>query len=368
VPDADTEDLRKTVRAFLERKAPVGALRRNIDGATGYDLATWRQLGGELELTGIGVPVELGGSGGGMTGLVVVMEELGRVLYDGPFLSSAVLAAEALVASGSAAAQRQLLPGIVSGETIATLALLDDVGRWDRIDSGVAARSTDDGWRLDGHKTFVLDGSTADVVLVVGRTPSGPTLFSVERSSGGLTSDELVGIDPSRRQARLTFVDVPATPVGPPGRAGLIVDQALSRAACALAAEQLGAAETCLAMSVDYARTRQAFGRVIGSFQAIKHLCADMFLEIEMTRSAVEYAAAAADSGSADFVEVASLAKAQASAALVTVAKGTIQVHGGIGFTEEHDAHLYFKRAHAANLLLGPPRFHLDIVAAEAGI
>jgi len=309
-----------------------------------------------------------------------VLEELGGALFTGPYLASAVLAATALLASDDEEAKKDLLPGIAAGETIATLAFTEDGGSWDPASIRLAATGNagpknagpknDGSWRLDGHKSFVLDGHAADLILVVAATETDGqlSLFAVTSAADGLTRRALPTLDQTRKLARLTFHRTPARLVGEPGAARAVLDHVLDVAAVALAAEQLGGAQRALDMAVAYAKVRQQFGRPIGSFQAIKHRCADLLLEVESLRSAVGYAAAAVAAGSAELPVLAPLLKAYASDVYSHVAGENIQIHGGIGFTWEHDAHLYLKRAKASELLLGDASYHRERLATRIGL
>jgi alkylation response protein AidB-like acyl-CoA dehydrogenase len=293
----------------------------------------------------------------------IVLEELGAALYGGPYLASAVLAAQALLASTDEAARRDLLPAIASGETIATLAFTEDDGSWDPGTIRLSAATAGGDWRLDGHKSFVLDGGSAGLILVLARADGALSLFAVEAGAPGLGIAVLPTLDQTRKLARLEFDGVPARLIGSPGDAAAVMDRVLDLAAVALAAEQLGGAQRALDMAVEYSRVRHQFGRPIGSFQALKHRMADLLLEVESLRSAVNYAAAAVADGSAEVPVVASLVKAYASETYFHVAAENIQVHGGIGFTWEHDAHLYFKRAKSSELFLGDASYHRERLA-----
>jgi alkylation response protein AidB-like acyl-CoA dehydrogenase len=278
------------------------------------------------------------------------------------------LAATALLASSDEAAKQDLLPGIASGETVATLAFTEDNGSWEPDAIGLAASEHGGDWVLDGHKSFVLDGHAADLILVVARANGGLSLFAVQADAAGLTNKELPTLDQTRRLARLEYSSVPARLIGTPGDADTILNRTLDVAAIAQAAEQLGGAQRALDMAVTYAKIRHQFGRPIGSFQAIKHRCADLLLEVESLRSAVGYAAAAVAEDSAEVPVVAALVKALASDTYFHVAAENIQIHGGIGFTWEHDAHLYFKRAKACELFLGDASYHRERLATKIGV
>jgi alkylation response protein AidB-like acyl-CoA dehydrogenase len=350
------------VRRFLAEKSPVSDVRRLMATEAGYDPAVWARLG-QLGLTGLTIPEEYGGAGCGPVEQLIVCEEMGAALLSAPYLASAVLAAGALLASGDAAAQADLLPPIASGETIATLAVPEDDGSWTPDESAVTARRSGDRYLLDGRKSFVPDGMIADLVLVAASSADGPGLFAVGGDAPGLSRRAMQTLDLTRRQAVLTFSETPGRPVSQPGAAAEIVARAVRGGMLALAAEQVGGAQRCLDMAVAYAKVRHQFGRAIGSFQAIKHMCADMLLQVESARSAAYHAAWAAADGAADLPLVASLAKAFCSEAYFHVAASNIQVHGGIGFTWEHDAHLYYRRARSAEVMLGTPASHREIVA-----
>jgi alkylation response protein AidB-like acyl-CoA dehydrogenase len=374
---AEQEELRVSVRRFLADRAPIPAVRELMETAEGFETAVWRQAGDQLGLQGIAIPEEYGGSGFSFAEQAIVLEELGAALYGGPYLASAVLAASVLLASADEAARKTHLPGIASGETIATLAFTEEDGSWEpdaiRLAATVADGTGDPGdtgggWRLDGRKSFVLDGHTASLILVVARTGDGLAVFAVDGSAEGLTRTPLPTLDQTRKLARLDFEAVPATLIGAPGEGAAVLGRVLDVAAIAQAAEQLGGAQRALDMAVEYAKVRHQFGRPIGSFQAIKHRCADLLLEVESLRSAVQYAAAAVAENSDEVPVVASLVKAYASDVYFHVAAENIQIHGGIGFTWEHDAHLYFKRAKASELFLGDATYHREHLATRIGL
>ncbi|MDA8274018.1 MAG: acyl-CoA/acyl-ACP dehydrogenase [Actinomycetota bacterium] len=364
----EQEELRRSVRRFLEDRSPMTEVRRLMETEEGFDPAVWDQMGNQLGLQSLIVPESYGGAGFTFVELAVVLEETGGALLGGPLFPTVALATTALLACGDEAAKADLLPGIAAGETIATVALTEDSGRWDLDGVTLAAAPSGDGWTLDGHKMFVLDGHHADLVLVAARTAAGVSLFAVEGEASGLTRTSLPTMDQTRKQARLEFSSTPARLVGEDGAAGPVLGRMLDLAAVALAAEQVGGAQRCLDMSVDYAKTRIQFGRPIGSFQAIKHKCADMLLEVESAKSAAYYAAWAAAEDSDELPVVASLAKSYCSEAYFHAAAENIQIHGGIGFTWEHDAHLYFKRAKSSELLLGDPAYHRELLAQRIGM
>ena len=365
----EQRELRESVRRFLAERAPLTRVRELMETADGTDPDVWRQASAQLGLPGIAVPEEYGGAGFSFAEQAIVLEELGAALFTGPYLASAVLAATALLASDDQETMKDLLPGIAAGESIATLAFTEDGGSWDPASIRLTA-TKNDGWRLDGHKSFVLDGQAADLILAVATTGTDGTLslFAVTSTAEGLTRRALPTLDQTRKLARLSFNHTPAQLVGEPGAARAVLDHTLDVAAIALAAEQLGGAQRALDMAVAYAKVRQQFGRPIGSFQAIKHRCADLLLEVESLRSAVGYAAAAVAADSTEVRVLAPLLKAYASEVYSHVAGENIQIHGGIGFTWEHDAHLYLKRAKASELFLGDASYHRERLATRIGL
>ncbi|SEF02092.1 Acyl-CoA dehydrogenase [Streptomyces sp. 3213] len=364
----EQEELRRTVRAFLADTSPETETRRLMETPEGFDRALWRRMGTELGLQGLAVPEEYGGAGCGPVEVGVVMEELGRALVCAPFLSSAVLATTALLCCDDEDVRKRLLPGLASGELVGTLALTEDSARWDATGVVLNARESGNSWLLTGHKMFVLDGASADFVLTVARTDDGIGVFWVDGDALGLTRTPLPTMDPTRRQARLDYDDVPATRLRTHGDGWDLVSQVLDRAAAALAAEQVGVASQALDMAVEYAKVRHQFGRPIGSFQAVKHLLADVLLEVESARAAAHYALLAAANEDPDLPAVASLAKAFCSDACLQATAENIQIHGGIGFTWEHPAHLYLKRAKTSQLLFGDPAYHRELLARRIGL
>jgi alkylation response protein AidB-like acyl-CoA dehydrogenase len=353
------------MRRFLEDKSPVTEVRRLMETETGYDEAVWKQMAAELGLQGIHIPEEYGGQGFSFVELGIVLEEMGRALLAAPYLASVCLAANAILDLGSEQQRKELLPGIASGETIAALALAEPNGRWDA--SGVEATARADGgeWVLDGTKRFVVDGANASVLIVAAKAPEGVGLFVVKGDAEGLSREALPTLDTTRKQSALTLKGVRATALG---EVPVSLDRLLDHISVCIAAENVGGAQRCLDMAVEYAKNRVQFGRPIGQFQAIKHKCADMLLQIESAKTAAYYAMWVAAKGDEELGVVAPLAKAVASEAYFFAASENIQVHGGIGFTWEHDAHLYFKRAKSSELLFGDPVFHRELLATRLGI
>ena len=364
----EQEELRKAVRRFLEDKSPESEVRRLMDTTEGYDPAVWSQMADQLGLQGLIVPEEFGGSGYSYVELIVVLEEMGRALLCAPYFSSVALAANLLLVSEDDSAKKDYLPGIASGSTIATVALAEASGRWDEEGVTLQATGSGDNWTLTGEKLYVLDGHTADLILVAARTSAGVSVFAVDKGASGFNATPLSTMDQTRKQAKLTFDSTPARLIGADGRGWAAVSKTLDLAAVALAAEQVGGAQKVLEMAVEYAKVRVQFGRPIGSFQAIKHKCADMLLEVESAKSAAYYAGWAAAEDNDELPVVASLAKSYCSEAYFHATAENIQIHGGIGFTWEHPAHLYFKRAKSSELLFGDPTYHRELLAQRIGI
>jgi len=365
----EQEAFRETLRRFLQERAPVQELTRRIESPEGADPALWKALSAELALPGVAIPERHGGQGFGMLELALACEELGRALVFAPFFSTACLAARALQAAGSEAQQAELLPGIASGETRATLALVDPDGGWEPEDLRLEAAPADGGGRvLRGEKVFVTDGADADLVVVAAREPGsagadGITLCTVRRGDAGVASEAVEPLDPTRPLARLRLDGARAAPLGEPGAAGPGLSRALDEARILLAAECAGGAARCLDSAVAYAKERVQFGRPIGSFQAVKHKCAEVLLEVESARSAADFAAWAATEPDEDLALAASLAKSVCADAYLRAAAENIQIHGGIGFTWECDAHLHYRRARADATLLAPPAWHRTRIA-----
>ncbi|MET7783818.1 acyl-CoA dehydrogenase family protein [Streptomyces sp. NPDC005388] len=367
--ESELRELRASVREFLEAKSPEEAVRKLMESEPRFDLDVWAQAADQLRLPGLAIPEEYGGDGFGPVELGVVMEEMGRALLCAPYFATVVLAAQALLASGDSEACTRHLPGIAAGRTTATLAVAEEGGSWDpALISARAVPDGDGGWKLSGRKCFVVDGTTADLILVVARTVAGPSFFAVDRAAPGVTAVAMETLDATRAMARLTFDAVPATAVGADGAGGRIMAKVLDMASVGLAAEQAGGARRCLETSADYARTRHQFGRPIGSFQAVKHKCADMLVQVELAEASAREAARLAAEGADDFPVAAAVAHACCSRAYMFAAMENIQVHGGIGFTWEHPAHLYFRRAKSSQLLFGGPAVYHERLLDRLGI
>ncbi len=371
----EQEELRRTVRQFLDKTSPEAEVRRLMATERGYDAGTWHRMADELGLLGLAIPEVHGGAGAGCTELGIVAQEMGRALFCGPFLGTAVLAVAALLASADDAAQRRWLPAIAAGELIATVVIPEALPGGGAPGSAVpgpavAAREAADGWVLEGTAEFVLDGHVADLVLVPAATGEGTSLFSVSGTAAGLARTLLPAFDATRKHARLRFAATPATLIGPDpetGGAASALARVYDLGCVTLACEQVGVAERALDMARDYALLRTQFGRPIGSFQAIKHKLADVLLEVEAARSAAWFGLWAADARPDQLPVVASIAQATCSAAAYLAAAENMQVHGGIGYTWEHQAHLYFRRATTSRMWLGAPASHYERLLSRLG-
>jgi alkylation response protein AidB-like acyl-CoA dehydrogenase len=353
---------RQELRSFTKAHGTSQAVRALLDDPAGYDPAVWELMAKQLGLPGLIVSEEHGGSGAGAAEAVIALEELGAVLLPSPFLAT-LLGTVAVLAGGRATAR--ILPAVAAGQQRLALAGADG--------GEVTAAGDDGGWRLTGQVPCVLDGAGASLVLVVAGTGDGPALFAVPAGAPGLTTAALETLDLTRREARLSFTDVPAELASDPGQAGWL-PRVRALAALAVAAGSLGGIRRCLEMATGYAKERTAFGRTIGSFQAVKHMCADMLVDLECTRAAVEHAAKVAgqadeagppgEAAAAALPAACSVAKAYASDAFARAAVTLIQVHGGLGFTWEHDAHLFYRRAFSDEQLFGDAAAHRAQLAA----
>jgi alkylation response protein AidB-like acyl-CoA dehydrogenase len=362
----EQEELRRMMRRFLEDKSPSAEVRRLMETPEGYDESLWKQMAQELGLQGIAIAEEYGGQGFGPVELGIVMEEMGRAVLCAPFFSSVCLAANAIANAGTAAQRKAFLPSIASGERIATVAIAEPSGKWGL--DGVATTATADGktFRLDGTKSFVTDGHTAHLLIVAARIGDEVGLFVVEGDADGVTRERVETMDMTRKMATVTLSGAKGERLGEAGWDAIArtIDQAL----VGLAAEMAGGAQKTLDMAVDYAKNRIQFGRPIGQFQAIKHRCADMLLQVESAKTAAYYAMWVAAAGSDELAVAASMAKAACADAFFSCASENIQVHGGIGFTWEHDAHLYYRRAKADDLLFGDATAQRERLAGLLGV
>ncbi len=362
--DEQTE-FRSVLRRFLADKSPSTEVRRLMQTEAGFDQDVWRQLSQELGLTAIHIPEAYGGQGFGFIELAIALEEMGRALLCAPYFSSTVLAATAILNAGEEAQKRNLLPAIAAGDCRATLAFTEDDGRWDPSGVTLTATPSAGGHQLDGAKSFVLDGHTADLIVVLARRPGsagddGLSLFCVQGDAKGLERRRLESMDSTRKLARLEFRGVAAELLGAEGAAAAPFAQTLDQAAVCLANEMVGGAEILREAALEYAMMRMQFGRAIASFQTLKHKAADMLIEVELAKSAAYHAAARAAEGDSDLACLASLAKAAAAEAYMQTAVHAIQIHGGIGFTWDNDTHLWFKRAKSSEVFLGDAGYHRE--------
>ncbi len=349
---AEQQALREVVRSFADRHFDDAAVRAQPDTPTGFDRAAWRALGSELGVLGLALPTEFGGDASGVVDLAIVAEELGRLLAGVPLLGSIALAGTALARAGGPVAA-ELGPRMVSGDSVVSLVATDERGRWAPEQTDLTVEGASDDARLRGSASLVLDAVAADAFLVVAQADGRPSLFLVD-AGPGVTVEPLTALDQTRRLGAVAFDGAPARPVGEIGSALDAVAAARDVGAVVLAAEAVGASARLVAMSVEYAGTRLQFGRPIGSFQGVKHRCADMHVAVEQSRSTAYHAAWALDDQSIDDPRIAvDLATVETAADYQAVAKNTVQVHGGIGFTWEHPAHLYYKRAVSDASLLG---------------
>ena len=358
IPGPEDEELRAVVRSFLRKRSAEDDVRRLMETGTGFDPAVWRQAAKELGLQGLIIPERWGGSGASLVELGVVFEEMGRALFGAPFFGTVGLAVPALLAVDDAAACAEYLPGIAAGETIATLAW----GGADPQGSTLAARRDGSGWLLSGRAEVVVDAVAADVILALAGTDEGPGLFAVV--GDGPARVPLTGLDSTRKLSALGFDDAPARAIGTPGQVTGALGAAIDHSVLLLACEQLGGAARVLEMSVEYAGTRVQFGRKIGSFQAIKHRCADMLVAVESARSVAYHGIWTAVNEPHELGVAATLAGSLCADTYTRASLDNIQNHGGIGFTWEHPAHLYLKRAKSTELFLGSPARHRRRLAA----
>jgi alkylation response protein AidB-like acyl-CoA dehydrogenase len=361
----EQREFRAVLRRFFGQTSPPSVVRRLMDTDAGWDTALWRDLNTQLGVSGVHVPEAYGGMGFGFVELGIVLEEMGRALVCAPYFSSVVLATSAILNGADEAQKQALLPGLAAGDTVAALAFTEPNGQWDQDGIETTAHPAAGRYRLSGVKSFVIDGHTADLLIVPARRPgstgqSGLSLFTVRGDAAGLTRTSLQTLDPTRKLARVEFAGVEAELLGAPEQAAGPLFKTLAQAAAMLANEMVGGAERLRESALEYANLRVQFGRPVSSFQAMKHKQADMLVDVELARSAAYQAAQAAADDRADLPALASLAKASASEAYLQTAIHTIQIHGGIGFTWENDTHLWFKRAKSSEVLLGDPTWHRE--------
>jgi len=364
----EQEMLRRSAREFLAKECSPKVVRRLMESEDGYDPTLWKKIA-DLGWTALGIPEQFGGVGTFLD-LVVVLEEAGRALLPGPFFSTMGLAVPVIVEAGTEAQKKEVLGAIAEGNARATLAFTEPSGRWDAAGVTLKATQAGGGWRLDGVKTFVPDAHVADYMVVPARSrgegEEGLTLLLVKGRPDGMTVTPLETMDMTRRWCEVRFDDVqlPSDSVmGAPDKAWPALKRGLEWATAALCAEMVGGLSKVLETSTEYAKTRHQFGKPIGIYQAVSHKIADMLVLSESGRSATYYAAWTVDADAPDRALASSMAKAYVSDAYRKVAGDGIQVHGGIGFTWEHDMHLYFKRAKSSEVTLGDATYHRELVA-----
>jgi alkylation response protein AidB-like acyl-CoA dehydrogenase len=370
----EQELLQQSARDFLARECPTALVREVTRDGEGFPRALYEKITG-MGWTGLIIPEALGGLGLDMLDLAVLAEEMGRAALPGPFFSSAVLATMTLLASTAATHKKQWLPRLAAGEAIGTLAFVEESDRFDPPGIATRCAKTRSGYRLNGTKTFVTDAHNADIIIAAFRSrgagEAGICLFVVPRDTPGISISQLQDMDETRRPCEVVFrnVDVPASARLTDEKTGWKVLSRVMDAACVvLAADSLGGAQRALEMSVEYSKVREQFGRPIGSFQALKHMAAEMVSEIEPARSLVWYAAYAFDHVRRDAARAAAMAKAQLSDVYCRTTNRAVQMHGGIGFTWEHDLHFWFKRAKWNETAFGDATFHRERVAQLAGL
>ncbi len=362
---------RATARKFLEAECPTTLVRRMMSDDTAHATVLWRRMV-DLGWLGITIPAALGGLGGSYIDLVVILEEMGRVILPGPFFSAVLLGGTAVAVAGTSEQQAALLAQVAAGELIATLALAETTGRYDAAGVALEARRVGGGWVLRGTKLFVPDAQVAQQLVVVARTSAGSrpeegiTLFRVPASAAGVTVTPLKTVDRTRRLAQVTFENVHVAAgcvLGAPDAGWPVVARVLDQATVGLCVEMVGTAQRALDLTVAYAQERIQFGKPIGSFQAVKHKCVDMMVEVENARSLAYYAAWTVDQDRPEARKAVPMAKAYTSDMCKNVCSQAIQLHGGIGFTWEHDIHLFYRRALASEASFGSGPVHRELVA-----
>lgn len=359
VPREHERDLAAALRSMAEDLLHPAALRTSLETDAGFAADTWKVVSQELGLCGLTVPEEFGGLGLGWAEVNTVHVELGRSLFPGPFLATS-LASTALLSVGDIAADERWLPRIATGDVIATFA--------HPTDAGIQAVRDEHGWMLTGRHDFVLSAHVADVLFLIGSTQSGPALFAVERGTAGLTADQLEGLDLTRRIGRVTVQDARAVLIGEPGQAVTAADAVARHLRLAVSAEAVGGLEWCVETCVEYAKTRQQFGQAIGAFQAVAHACVDIYAAAQRGQAAARWAACAAEEQSPEAELAGHVAALRTGEDYRTETEAAIHVLGGIGFTWEHEAHLYYRRARSALALVGGVAANRERIAELAGL
>ncbi len=368
----DQELLRDSARKFLDAECPTTFVRKMMEDDSAHATELWKKAAG-LGWMGILIPEEHGGIGGSFLDLVVVMEEMGRSLMPGPFLATVLLGGTAVLAGGSDEQKAAILPKVAAGELVMTLAQAEKSGRYDAGGIGLPATARGGDFVLSGEKLFVPDAHVADQIVVAARTGSpdapaeeGITLFLVDAKSPGVEITQLKTVDMTRRQCHIAFQDVAVAGsqvLGEVGQGWSILQRVLDQAIAGLCTEMVGTGQQALDMAVEYAKERVQFGKPIGSFQAVKHKCVDMMVQVENARSLTYYAAWTVDEDVDEASQAVPMAKAYCSDMCKTVTSEAIQVHGGIGFTWEHDMHLFYRRGLASEAAFGSAPTHREVVA-----
>ena len=358
--------LQDTLRGFLASQLPPAALRAALETQAGYSPDLHARLAGEVGLAGLTIPREFGGRGLSQAEASVVHSELGRVLYPGPFLST-TLAGGMLLATGDRATQERWLPRLADGSVIATVAAADEDGRWVFGPDSVRAERAPGGWRLYGHRWYVLAAHAADVLVVPAVTESGPAMFLADPRSLGCTVSGQLGLDLTRRVCVTAFDEAPALPIGEGEAAVAALEQAERDFLIATAAEAAGGLGWCLDAAIAYARDREQFGQSIGSFHAVAQACVDILAAFQEVSATVRYAAVAAAGGSAEAPKAAHVAALRAGEAYRAVTESATHLFGGNGLNWEHDVHLYYRRAWSAERLAGGPQAHRAAIAGRPG-
>lgn len=363
----EQEELRRYVRQWMTERMPLSRVRELMETPEGFDRSDWSAVA-EMGWQSMAIPETYGGAGFGLLELAVVMEEQGRGLFGGPFLSTVVASANAILIAGSESQKAEYLPRIAAGELVVAFAVSESNSGYDGEDMTTSAVQGDDGWTIDGSKRFVVDGHSAELLVVAAQTADGPGLFLVAGDADGVSRSRLETMDETRPQAEIRFDSVIVSDDAHlPGSSAEALARINDIVATMLAVESVGGAQAALDMAVQYAKDRRQFGKPIGSFQAIKHMCADMLIAVESARAAAYYAAWCVATEQEEAATVVPLAKAHCTDAYFHCASSNIQVHGGIGFTWEHDAHLFFKRAKSSQVMFGSPDERRRQLAEQLG-
>jgi alkylation response protein AidB-like acyl-CoA dehydrogenase len=362
---AEQEQFREIVARFLKDKSPTTVTRNLMATDRGYDEDVWRQMCQELGLAGIHIPEAYGGAGFGAVELGIAMEEQGRALLCAPYLASAVMCGYAILIAGTEDQKREYLPKIADGSMIAALGVTESSGLWSEADIHMTAMEGRDGFRLNGQKRFVVDGHNANLFVVAARNSGGVSFFAVDAGAAGVVKSPIDPMDPTRKITDITLNNAHGELLGARGASKF--DAVFDAVLIALANEMIGGAQALLDSTIEYANLRVQFGRTIGSFQGIKHRCADLLVQVELARSTAYQAAQQLADGE-NATQSASMAKAAASEAYLHAAQECIQFHGGIGFTWENDTHLWFKRAKSSEVFLGAPAQHRERMLQAMGV